>query len=1001
MSYIGQPFYQPIAPATYGVRQDGTEITVPQSAALLAAWTASAQTVFEAVFPATGASPLRFPGGTYNFAGTYTQIETPGTGASVVGDGYVSQLWHVGFKINQYRCTISDVAIINPESSIPDGSIGIEFSNGPANAVRYFSFLTNVWIRGWDVGILFGVDGLLPAPAVGSVGFGAFDNGTDITIEGCNTGIKIVGTSGLGYTNVEVNSCSGPGIEMLSGGETKLTDVRCLACAPNWWSHGSSMHPIFENYLSMATFTVAQNRYIPIYAATDNGDNRTRLQVADKLDATITFYGAAMARGKSTRPAEAIVLFLALIRTSPVTGGQVDSITVTENGTPVSLIASAVLFTTTLAQLCADVVTAINARSGITGYRAMQAQNNTASTILYIYTVSDDGTTANGYPVAVAYSGGGNLEVSVDKYVQVVTTTPHGLTNDGMILGTDDDIEYQASSGATEYDGIMAVAAVLDTTTLLAYYNLDEGSSAGQMWTPYRLAPHTLSVKIVDQDGETVVPANMSISEVGQDYVLVDIPFGSFPVLAATDRISVPGWDMILEAEDTNINQHADLFVNGGNINYLLVKSAYNIQFWGTRLKCLIWIDQRSLDVMHSNLILFMRGGRGRQAGNATWNTVPICGTNKGWKDISVQSDSDSLYAAAAIEVSSPNSAEPMVGYIATQNTVRVAETNIQNIVGDIVAQQWGALGPELTWDFTTDGVLPNGATLTRASTGWYFDSSGVLQSAAIDTPRWTYNPSSLVLQGLLVEPAATNVLRNSSGTNAVAGTPGTVPDFWDISGAINNVTRSIVASGTSNGVPYASVRFAGTPSASSSAVIAFEQTTQIAASQGELYTTEAYVRLATGSSMTNATLNLAINEYDGGGGFLPGGTATTITPTTAALTSQRTVNTHEVLDASAAFVRPRLSLGYTSGNAIDVTLEIFGNIVLSDEASSPIPTTTVAVTRSADALSIAMDDGMYHIDIERLSGTTSLPGVVVTGGSYPVPTDVSPLRGITAWRVG
>lgn len=45
----------------------------------------------------------------------------------------------------------------------------------------------------------------------------------------------------------------------------------------------------------------------------------------------------------------------------------------------------------------------------------------------------------------------------------------------------------------------------------------------------------------------------------------------------------------------------------------------------------------------------------------------------------------------------------------------------------------------------------------SRSSSGTYFDSSGVLQSAAINAPRFDYDPSTLQRRGLLIEGAATN----------------------------------------------------------------------------------------------------------------------------------------------------------------------------------------------------------------------------------------------------
>lgn len=51
--------------------------------------------------------------------------------------------------------------------------------------------------------------------------------------------------------------------------------------------------------------------------------------------------------------------------------------------------------------------------------------------------------------------------------------------------------------------------------------------------------------------------------------------------------------------------------------------------------------------------------------------------------------------------------------------------------------------------------------TFTRASSGTYFDSAGVMQTATTDVPRFNYeyNGSAWVAKGLLIEPAATNRL--------------------------------------------------------------------------------------------------------------------------------------------------------------------------------------------------------------------------------------------------
>lgn len=87
-----------------------------------------------------------------------------------------------------------------------------------------------------------------------------------------------------------------------------------------------------------------------------------------------------------------------------------------------------------------------------------------------------------------------------------------------------------------------------------------------------------------------------------------------------------------------------------------------------------------------------------------------------------------------------------------------------------------GILGPPgVTMDlsFMSSGTLPPSVTFIRASTASYFNATGTMQTAAANTPRWDYNPSTLALNGLLIEEPRTNALLNSAtlGTQSVAVT--------------------------------------------------------------------------------------------------------------------------------------------------------------------------------------------------------------------------------------
>ena len=77
------------------------------------------------------------------------------------------------------------------------------------------------------------------------------------------------------------------------------------------------------------------------------------------------------------------------------------------------------------------------------------------------------------------------------------------------------------------------------------------------------------------------------------------------------------------------------------------------------------------------------------------------------------------------------------------------------------------------TFDFS-GGSLPTGTTLTRASAGYRYNSSGVLVSETTDVARFDYTPVTLAARGLLVESAGTNLLTYSEDFSNAIWSPGT-----------------------------------------------------------------------------------------------------------------------------------------------------------------------------------------------------------------------------------
>ena len=84
-----------------------------------------------------------------------------------------------------------------------------------------------------------------------------------------------------------------------------------------------------------------------------------------------------------------------------------------------------------------------------------------------------------------------------------------------------------------------------------------------------------------------------------------------------------------------------------------------------------------------------------------------------------------------------------------------------------------GPPGATLDLSFMTPGTLDPRITFTRASIGTYFDVTGTLQTAAANAPRWDYNPSTHVLNGLLIEEARTNIVLFSADASTVQWTKG------------------------------------------------------------------------------------------------------------------------------------------------------------------------------------------------------------------------------------
>ncbi|CAB5224022.1 hypothetical protein UFOVP393_27 [uncultured Caudovirales phage] len=263
-----------------------------------------------------------------------------------------------------------------------------------------------------------------------------------------------------------------------------------------------------------------------------------------------------------------------------------------------------------------------------------------------------------------------------------------------------------------------------------------------------------------------------------------------------------------------------------------------------------------------------------------------------------------------------------------------------------------GGGGPTLDLDFLL-GTLPSTVTFTRSSTATYFTSTGALATAAINEPRFDYNPATLALRGLLIEEQRTNSIRNNTAVGAVAGTPGTLPTNWG--SVVAGLTQTVVGTGVEDGINYIDIRFNGTTTGTSLGV-RFESNTGVAVASGQTWTASTFCRRVGGSITNVASSSIGLSGLTSAGVLTTDSTSASLTPVLN-MTNLETTRTSRALtfaDATTAYARVQVIVSFLVGAAIDITLRIgLPQLELGAFATSVIPTTGAAATRAGDSASM------------------------------------------------
>jgi len=290
-----------------------------------------------------------------------------------------------------------------------------------------------------------------------------------------------------------------------------------------------------------------------------------------------------------------------------------------------------------------------------------------------------------------------------------------------------------------------------------------------------------------------------------------------------------------------------------------------------------------------------------------------------------------------------------------------------------------------LDLQFARTKTLDPRVTFTRASSGTYVGSDGLIKTATTNEARFDHNPTTGESLGLLVEEQRTNSVSNNTMVGAVAGTPGTNPTGWSFATAQSNgLTISITGTGVENGINYIDYRFNGTTVASPNAC-AFGVGTATAAT-AQTWTTSLYWKLASGTTIGITAWQLGIIENTSGGTFVTGAFYSQTAPTSAALITQRPTATRTLSGgATVGQVSHTMNIPVAGNTAIDFTIRLgMPQLEQGAFATSVIPTSTAAATRSADVASItgANFSSWYRQNEGTLYGDVATAAVIQAGAS-------------------
>lgn len=303
---------------------------------------------------------------------------------------------------------------------------------------------------------------------------------------------------------------------------------------------------------------------------------------------------------------------------------------------------------------------------------------------------------------------------------------------------------------------------------------------------------------------------------------------------------------------------------------------------------------------------------------------------------------------------------------------------------------RWWPEGALYAADFVNNRYMRNGAeisrasafTFSRASTKLAEDSRGVWQHFGVDEPAITD-------RGLLLEPAATNMVPNPIMAGAIVGTVGAggaLPTGWSTT-AFTIV--DVLDTGWEDGLPYITLRLRYTNSGSTTQYPLLIVAANVPATIGEQWTASVFYKLLAGAWHPNPAALLNVRE-----------TGTTQTYATLMRVGDMLTRTRRALSwtisrpGDVALELRAAMFNVLPAEGLDATARIYSPTLMAEQGAGGF--TLQGSVRQNDVLSINLPVGAAQLRIAFASGVESSRPAIAGGNIIP-PTLGDPIKTVVA----